>query len=519
LSERPSTDPRGIGVPAWLLLLLLSLIGWSFTFRFPLTGADVWPILAQAQAVLAEPRLLVSQRYLEGLWEGARFWRPGLTAYTALQYALFADRAMGYHVMRWVLLVGAAALAGTLAARRGAAPRASWSVAALVVALHPLQAETVPVTARDADTLATVLMLGALVALSGRDRLPAGRLGVGVLLALLAPTVKEPALLAPILAIAVLEPWRRRDGQRGSIVASAILVAGLVAQLLYRVALMGTIGRYERDLPIPLSETVRELAAGLFDHQRWGIAPLVAALLGVAWVGWRLARRSGAGQPVPSTWPPVCRACLLWTGVGLLSFLSAPVFRLRYGEGLLPPLAVLAGAGVGAALAAARGIRDESGRGGGRLAWATLGLLAAGLLLACVPGSPLLWNYPQWGIAGRAADVVLGTTAVAIEDALQSGGPVERRCGRFAVIAEPTGPHAARALIDPFPAQPAESTGRLAGRTANIAILAPYAVEAYLQLTRGWPVGTVQIADGPPLLGVKPEDFEACEREGSTALP
>lgn len=514
MSEPPSAGPRGIGAIPWLLLLLLSLIAWSFTFRFPLTGADIWPILAQAQAVLAEPRLLVTQRYLEGLWEGARFWRPGLTAYTALQYALFADRASGYHVMRWGLIVGAAALAGTLAARRGAAPRVSWSVAALVLALHPLQAETVPVTARDADTLATVLTLGALVALSGRDRLSAGRLGVGVLLALLAPTVKEPALLAPVLAIAVLEPWRRRDGQRGAIAATVALLAGHIAQLLYRVALMGTIGRYERDLPIPLSETVRELAAGLLDHQRWGIAPFVAALLAVAWVVWRLARRAGVGATMPSSWTAVWRACVLWIVVGLLSFLSAPVFRLRYGEGLLPPLAVLAGAGVGAAIVAARGLRDEREGGGGRLARLTLGLLAAGLLLAVVPGSPLLWSYPQWGIAGRAADAVLGTTAAAVEEALRSGVPVERRCGRFAVVAEPTGSHAARALIDPFPAQPAEFRTPLAGRTANIAILAPYAVQAYLQLHRGWPVGSVQIADGAPLLGVTTADFEPCEGRG-----
>jgi hypothetical protein len=503
----PRSERSGPAVAALALLGVLILFAWRSTLSMPFTGVDIWPILAQAKAALADPSILFRQRYLEGLWDGARFWRPGLTAYTALQWALFGDQPFGYHAMRLGLLGLAAALAGVLAARHGAAPRLAFAVAALVYALHPLQAETIPVTSRDADTLATALVLGALVALSGREPLRPGRLAAGVLLALLAPTVKEPALLAPILAILALAPWRPRPGRRAALVASAILAAGLAAQLLYRIALLGTIGRYERELPMPLGETVRELAAGLLDHQRWGLAPLVGALLVAALVAWLFLLRSGTVPAAAPGWPSVRRAGLFWIAAAAASFLSAPVFRLRYGEGLLAPLAVFAGAGAGAAWIAARAAAAGSGRHRTALRSAPLVLLGLGLVLALLPGTPLAWRYPQWELAGRTADAVLEAAGETVAAALASGGREDGAAGRFQMAAEAAGPRSARVLIDPFPFQPAEPQQPLSGRTANVAILAPYAVQSWFQLERGWPVGSIQVLDGTPLLGVKPQDL------------
>ncbi len=490
-----------------MLLGLLILFAWRATLSMPFTGVDIWPILAQAKAALADPSVLFTQRYLEGLWEGARFWRPGLTAYTALQWALFGDQPLGYHAMRLGLLGLAAALAGVLAARHGAAPRLAFAVAALVYALHPLQAETIPVTSRDADTLATALVLGALVALTGREPLRPGRLAAGVLLALLAPTVKEPALLAPILAILALAPWRLRPGRRAALVASGILGAGLAAQLLYRIALLGTIGRYESEEPMPLGETIRELAAGLLDHQRWGLAPWAGALLAAALVAWLFVRRSGSAPAAAPGWPAVRRACLFWIVAAAASFLSAPVFRLRYGEGLLAPLAVFAGAGAGATWIAARTAAAGPGPRRTALRSAPLVLLGLGLLLALLPGTPLVWHYPQWELAGRTAEVVLKAAEDTVARALASGGRADGAAGRFQVAAEAVAPRSARVLIDPFPFQPAEPEQPLSGRTANVAILAPYAVQSWFQLERGWPVGTIEVFGGTPLLGVKPQDL------------
>ncbi len=501
------TGPRAARLLPPALLLVLVAVAWGSTLRMPLTGVDVWPILAQAKAALADPSILFTQRYLEGLWEGARFWRPGLTAFTALQFAAFGEQPFGYHFARLALLVATAALAGTLAARHGAAPRLAWTVAALVYALHPLQAETVPVTSRDADTLATALVLGALVALTGTEPLGRGRLALGVALALLAPTVKEPALLAPLLAIVVLQPWRVRPGRRAAVGASAVLAVGLGAHLLYRITLLGTIGRYERELPMPLRETVRELSAGLLDHQRWGLAPAVAALLTSAFLLWLVMRRAAVVPAPATTWVPVRQACLVWLALGTASFIAAPVFRLRYGEGLLAPLAVFAGAGVGAALIAARAAATDPAARSATLRKAPALLLALGLLLALLPGTPLLWRYPQWEMAGRAASTVLEATGATVASAFEAHGRADRRVGRFQIVAEAFGPQSASAMIDPFPFQPAEPQRRLTGRTANVAILAPYAVQAYLQLAKGWPVGSVLVVEGTPLLGVKPQDL------------
>jgi hypothetical protein len=79
--------------------------------------------------------------------------------------------------------------------------------------------------------------------------------------------------------------------------------------------------------------------------------------------------------------------------------------------------------------------------------------------------------------------------------------------GRFQVVSEAFGPSSASALIDPFPSQPAEPQRRFSGRTANVMILAPYAVQSYLQLSQGRPVGSVLVVEGTPLLGVKPQDL------------
>jgi len=506
LSSTPS-GPRAARLLPPALLVVLAAVAWGFTLRMPFTGVDVWPILAQAKAALADPSILFTQRYLEGLWEGARFWRPGLTAYTALQYAVLGDQPFGYHLARLVLLVVTAALAGTLAARHGAAPRLAWIVAALVYALHPLQAETVPVTSRDADTLATALVLGALASLTGTEPLGRGRLALGVVLALLAPTVKEPALLAPLLAIVALEPWRARPGRRPAGIASAVLAAGLGAQLLYRVSLLGTIGRYERDLPLSAGETVRELAAGLFDHQRWGLAPIGMVLLAAALLSSLAQRRDGpAPAPAPG-WAAVRRSCAVWLVLGSASFLAAPVFRLRYGEGLLAALAVFAGAGAAATFASARAAVAGPAARGSVLRRAPAVLLAMGLAVALVPGTPLVWSYPQWEMAGRAAETVMKATGETVAAAFEVKGRAERRAGRFQVVSEASGPDTASVLIEPFPALPAEPQRRLSGRTANIMILAPYAVQSYLQLAQGRPVGSVQVFEGSPLLGVKPQDL------------
>lgn len=508
MSASPPAQRAGRLLPP-ALLIVLAAVAWGFTLRMPFTGVDIWPILAQAKATLADPSILFTQRYLEGLWEGARFWRPGLTAYTALQYAILADHPFGYHLLRLVLLIVTAALAGTLATRCGAAPRLAWTVAALVYALHPLQAETVPVTSRDADTLATALVLGTLVALTGPEPSGRGRLALGVLLALLAPTVKEPALLAPLLGIFALEPWRARPGRRAALAASAVLAAGLVAHLLYRLSLLGTIGRYEHDLPLSMGETVRELAAGLFDHQRWGLAPIAAALLGAAFLLWLVLQRAGLTTAPAPGWAAVRRSCAIWLVLGTASFLAAPVFRLRYGEGLLAPLAVFAGAGAAAALLAARAAVDDHSGPGAALRRAPAFLLVLGLAVALLPGTPLVWSYPQWEMAGRAAESVLKVTGETVNAAFDAKGRAEGRVGRFQVVAEAVGPSSAIALIEPFPAQPAEPQRPFSGRTANVMILARYAVQSYLQLAHGRPVGSVQVAEGNPLLGVKPQDLGA----------
>ncbi len=471
----------------------LGLVAWWFILRLPFTGIDSWPMLVQARNALADPSVLWRERYLEGLWDGARFWRPGVTLVSALEWLLFGDRPPGYHAARLVVAIATALLVGRAAALHGAAPRPAFAAAALVYLLHPVQAETLPVTARAADTLVTLLTVAGLVGLSGlRERGVATWSVLGAAALLCAPTLKESGLLAPVLGIVVLAPWRVRAPRwRTGLGIAGVLGAGLAAHIGYRWHLLGTIGRYERELPLDAQETLRELLAGLFDHQRWGVVPLATALIAaLLWFGRDL--QSGSDN---DRWHDLRNACIAWALGGGAVFVTSAVFRLRYAEGLLAPLAIVCGAALSAILAATRGRK--------RLALAAL--WSATVLTCTFPGTPLLWRYPQWQLAGRTAETVLATAGEAVR-AAESNGRASREVGRFTVTAARQGGGTVRVAIDPFPSQPAEPRAWNTGRTANIFILAPYAADGYFRL-QGYAAGAVRVEPGIPLIGVSPADL------------
>ncbi len=483
-----------------VVLAAAGAIAWGWTLRLPFTGVDIWPSLVQAREAASRPSLLWINRYLEGLWDGARFWRPGTTAFVALERLAFGAAALPFHAVRLVLAVCTALIAGAAAARGAPARRLAFLVAGLMYLLHPIQVETLPATARDADTLFTVFALGGLVLLAraleaAEDARPvAPWLGAGCAALLAAPLVKEPGLLSPLLGILVLRPFLpRAPAWRARLVASGVLAAGLLAQIAFRFRLLGTVGRYERELPITKAEAVRELLAGLVDHQRWGLAIVVFALLAV--VAWStLGAPAGRASRGTAGWAPLRDACLAWSVIGAATYIASPVFRLRYAEGILAPLAVLCGAACAAAWGARATWRGRLAGSG----WAAV------LLLVLVPGTPIAWRYPQWELTGRAADMVCDETAAALRSA-QAAGSAERTAGAFTFVARSAGGRLA-AGVDPFPFQPAEPAGALAGRLANVAITAPYAVNACLE-GQGFGRGAVRIELGTQMLGVRPADL------------
>lgn len=491
--------PRKQGLLRGLLLLLLVLAGWWWILGLPFTGVDAWPILVQAERIGHRPAGLWSERYLEGLWEGVTFWRPGWTALTTLLSTLFGERPVVFHLFRLLALLGCAALAGNLASRREPGDgKAAWWIAAALVSLHPIQAETVPAMARGADSLGALCILGTLAGLAGlRERGWSPAAALGLLAAFLAPGFKETGLIAPVLGIVALEPWRRGPRRPAAGGACAVLAAGLLFHTLRRWWWLGTLGRYEDTLP-PLTplEASRQLASGLLDHQGWGVGwPALAFLV----AGLLLGRRSGMSGAVslPPEWRRVRTACWAWTGVSAAVFVTSPLFRERYAEGILAPLAVLAAGAIA-----------QRPQRAGRLALLSRILAVLGLLGILLPGTPLLFRYGQWEASGKTATTVLDRLDRALQQARSQGRPVEVQAGRYRVAAAPVGPGRFQALLDPFPMQPAQPAGWREGRLANVAVLSPYAVHSYL-VWRGWPAGSVDFRPGLPLLGASTADLPA----------
>jgi hypothetical protein len=478
-------------------VLLLTLAGWFWILRLPLTGADAWPILAQAQRALADPSILFTQRYLEGFWEGALFWRPGLVLFAGLEWLAFGESAFGFHLVRLLLTAAAGLLVARAAALRPGASRTGALVAAALYLLHPVQVETVPVMARDADVLGVLTTLGAVLLLATAREAPGrGRLVAGIFLALLAPTVKEPGLMAPVLGVIVLEPWRwRTAGSVRAFVGAGVLGVGLLAHVAMRLWLLGTLGGYQAVVTyLTPSEAGRLLLASYFDHQGWGLWPLALLLAGGG-----LALSGFAGtDPAPASapWRRVRLAAWAWVAATVLAVVTAERFASRYGELLAAPLAVLIGGGFAGLLAAARQAQTSRAR---RLGGAGAGVLAAALLVAAGPGTPLVWRYPQWATAGVTAEAVLGGIETIVEQTEATGAPVAGRVGRFALHGTPGPGDAGPALmIDPFPVKPREPDGPLAGRVSTVLIIGRPSVEGFAAL-RGWPPLATVIQGGTAL--------------------
>lgn len=488
------------------LVVVATLIAWGFTLGLPLTGADVWPILAQGKRFVDAPLQTLGERYLEGLWEGARFWRPGVVAVAGVQHAAFGESAWLYHASRLAFVALTAIMVGLLAAAHGRVPRVAFGVAAALYLLHPVQAETIPAVARDADTYFTLATVAALLALvSSRESRSSARTWIGVLSALLAPTFKEPGLLAPLLGVLVLEPWRGGDtGVRRARIASLVLLAGLAAHVFFRWSLLGTVGGYESAvIGLSTGEAARVIGFTLFDHQRLGFVwPAALGLAGAALVA------SGLGVPrhertTSRAWPRLRLATLAWFFVSTLAFLQASRVVTRYSEALLAPLAILAGAWISQLVDETR----LSRRDGENPLRATLASAAAVLALVVVlaGGSPPLWRYPQWELAGRTSDAVSAAVVEAAKAARMSGREETVRIGRFTVTAAPAPGDAMVVAIDPFPYKTTRPAGSRDAELATVVIMGQQSIYGLFELRGLGPLRGVRM--GQAALDVAPDDF------------
>lgn len=492
----------------WLALgtIGLTFIAWGFTLTLPFTGADAWSILAQGDRFLARPIETAGARYLDGMWEGARFWRPGTVAVAGVQRAAFGENPFFYHLVRLLAVALTAFLVGRAAASSQRAPVAGFAAAAIVYLLHPVQAETIPAFARDADTYFTLATVASILLLSGaREAASMWPVVAGVACALLAATFKEPGLLAPILGAVALEPWRSREpNAMRAWIATLVLAAGLVGHIAFRWITLGTIGGYEDTIvEITVSDAARILVLTLLDHQRIGVLwPAAIFLVGLGLV------ISGRSAPLPESrasrrWIRVRLACFAWLAISALVFVQAARFRTRYAEALLAPIAILLG---GLVAQFTSEYLTSVRAGGSRLAPSAPALatvLALGFILAS--GGRPLWSYPQWEIAGRTGDLLMSTIEDAVVASRASGAPETKKAGRFAVTAASFPDGSFSLGVEPFPFKIVEPSGRLEAGLSTVVITARQGVLGFAEVRELGHLRTIY--QGQPALDVSLRDI------------
>ncbi len=494
LATRGTQRARSRALVAAAALCGAALVAWGFVLRLGFTGVDAWPLLDQAARALGDPSALLGERYLEDVPIGGSFWRPLFVGAFSVQWAAFGEHAAPYHALRLGAYLALGALAGALARRSGASPALTWFTAGAIVLLHPVQADMIPSLARSADVVVD-LMLAATILLLARPGARAPQLTAGVLVALLATGVKETGLVAPVLGVVVLEPWKRERARR---LAAAILVLGLGLHLAARWKVLGSLGTYAppgESEAEPLANAVL-LARVVIDKD--GLLPTALVLaLGSAML---LLGRLAWNPPRPPTceWRRVRGGCRLWLVCAVLGAVLSPRLADRHAAVLLAPAAVLLAACVGSLAE-----RSSTPRASSLQPIALAGLLAA-LALALVPRSPLWRRYPQWDVIARTAELVVDAADAAQRELAQSGEATAVEFGAFRVVARAQ-EEGTSVAIGPFPYDAAPPHGARAASLRQPVVLMPYSVRAAMILRGHGPHVLIRpgrgVSVGPEHLG------------------
>lgn len=340
----PSSNRRfllGLG----LACLALTFVGYRALLGLPLLGFDSYPLIAAARVESFGDFVgLLTRELMDGRYTDGRFYRPVTHAAFAWDYALNGLGARGYHITDLLILAACGTAVGALALRLfGAGARMTAGLAALVMLVHPLVMEVIPVAPRRADSLALLFTIWAL-ACTPRP----GQSGRGLwtfLLAALAVGSKETGALAPFLifALVFIEAPEGRLGKAMRCAAPA--GAGLVLLLALRAFVLGGMGGHAESGQLSVAELAAlapEYAVRVLYPQPWaGAAPgllyAVLTLLALLLVGGVLVGRRQAEL----------RAGLLFLGAWTLALLGISLLSGRvhdwYGFAFLAPYGLLLG--------------------------------------------------------------------------------------------------------------------------------------------------------------------------------
>ena len=511
---------RSFGLTLGLAILALGGLAYRGLFELTLLGWDSYPMIASAKiGSLSDLAGVFTEELMDGRYPDGHFYRPLTNLSLALDHLLYGLDARGYHATDLALLMLNALALGYLGRRLYARPvgrlsgcsgtrgsggqqggtraRLAGGVAALSFLLHPIQLELLPVTARRADALCLAFGLLALLALRERAGGPR-QLLVGALACAAAASKESGAILAPLIFAWL---WlfsssrgapRWKQAARGSLPAFIGLALFVGARAL---VLRGLGGHAESSLgglgasaaliePYLLRVLYPQPFAGVDQRARLGVLVFASLLaLSVSWLAFG-ARRVTAAEPGAAAQEPggeragareALLFLLVWSALLLaISSLSGRVHDW-YAMLFVAPFAL--------ALGGALALAFELARAGRRATALTLGALPLATALALLANSPLnpvstLARDDRWPLASALTESLLAR-AVELVDHARPGEDLLLDHW-IPLLAPPEGGHGVR----------------------SAAVLAPYSVEAYLELVR--PERALQVRAAAPGLPAPP---------------
>jgi hypothetical protein len=328
-----------------LACLALSFIGYRALLGLPLLGFDSYPLIAAARVQSFGDFIgLFTRELMDGRYTDGHFYRPVTHAAFAFDYALHGLGPRGYHITDLFILAACGTAAGALALRLfGASARLTAGVAALVMLVHPLVMELIPVAPRRADSLALLFSMWALACTPrpGEN----GRAAWTFLLAALAVGAKETGALAPFLIFALVFVEASEGRMKRALRCAAPAGAGLLLLLVLRAFVLGGMGGHAESGRLgagALAALVPEYVLRVLYPQPWAgaeqgliyavLALLALLLAGALLVGWRQAEQ---------------RSGLLFIGAWTLALLAISLLSGRvhdwYGFAFLAPYGLLLG--------------------------------------------------------------------------------------------------------------------------------------------------------------------------------
>ncbi|MFT4540156.1 MAG: hypothetical protein ACI841_000179 [Planctomycetota bacterium] len=253
-------SPRALLAFLLLLATLLAGVAYHGIFGLTLLGWDAYPMIASAKVSnVADFVGIFTEELMDGRYPDGHFYRPITNLTLAFDHMLWGLAPNGYHASDVLILIANAVLLGLIGRKLytrqitqgvGVGGEVGGRIAAIVAlvifVLHPIQLELLPVTPRRADALCLTFTLLA-ICITRHRATPARQVLVGLFAFAAAGSKETGAIVAPLLtAWLVLQRSQDQPAAWRCVAVSATPAwIGVAVFVLLRSSVLGGLGGHE----------------------------------------------------------------------------------------------------------------------------------------------------------------------------------------------------------------------------------------------------------------------------------